>query len=246
MFMKTLISAIVLTGALVSNGAGPATATGFARQDPGLTTTSTPATSDSPRCPACEPTQDLREEFHQTYGLSATGRVSLENLNGGVQIKVWDRPAVQVDAIKKAYRQNRLNEAQIQVDATEESIRIKTEYPNENQNFRGDERRWENPAIVDYVLTVPRKAILESIELINGSIDIDGVEGSIKASSINGRLSARGLQGDTRLSTINGQLQATFAQLDESKPIFLQSVNGQVSVVIPSDSNAAVRASTVH
>jgi hypothetical protein len=246
MFMKTLISAIVLTGALVSNGAGPATATGFARQDPGLTTTSTPATADSPACPACEPTQDLREEFHQTYGLSVTGRVSLENLNGGVQIKVWDRPAVQVDAIKKAYRQNRLNEAQIQVDATEESIRIKTEYPNENQSFRGDERRWENPAIVDYVLTVPRKAILESIELVNGSLDIDGVEGNVKASSINGRLNARGLAGEARLSTVNGSLNASFTQLNESKSISLGSVNGSLTIVIPSNANASVKAGTVH
>jgi DUF4097 and DUF4098 domain-containing protein YvlB len=42
-------------------------------------------------------------------------------------------------------------------------------------------------------LTVPRKAILESIEMVNGSIDIDGVEGNVKATSINGRVNARGL-----------------------------------------------------
>ena len=130
----------------------------------------------------------MREEFHQTYPLSATGRVSLENINGGVQIKVWDRAAVQVDAIKKAYRKDRLAEAKIEVNSTEENIRIKTEYPDENQNFRSDQGRYDNPAIVEYTLTVPRKAVLESIELINGSIDIDGVEGNVKASSINGKV----------------------------------------------------------
>ena len=88
--------------------------------------------------------------------------------------------------------------------------------------------------------------MLESIELINGSLDIDGVEGSVNASSINGRVMARGLQGEAKLSTINGQLQAAFTQLDESKPIFLQSVNGNVTLIIPSNANAAVRASTVH
>jgi DUF4097 and DUF4098 domain-containing protein YvlB len=243
MLSKALITAAVALCALVSNGNGSASAF-----DPDQRKLPEPRTIVT--IPDCEETgdidQDQREEFHQTYPLSPTGRISVENLNGGVQIKVWDRAEVQVDAVKRAYRRERLAEAQIDINATQDNIRIKTEYPDLNQNFRSDDRRWDNPAIVDYTLTVPRKAILESIELVNGSLDIDGVEGSVKASSINGRLNARGLQGDTRLSTINGQLQATFPQLEESKPIFLQSVNGQVSLTIPSDANAAVRASTVH
>jgi DUF4097 and DUF4098 domain-containing protein YvlB len=178
--------------------------------------------------------------------MSPTGRISLENINGGVQIKVWDQAAVQVDAIKKAYRRDRLNEAKIEVNATQENIRIKTEYPEGNLNFRNDERRYDNPATVEYSLTVPRKAILEAIEMVNGSVDIDGVEGNVKASSINGRVNARGLVSEVRLSTINGQLTATFNQLDETKPISLGSVNGQVELVIPSNANASVRASTVH
>lgn len=234
--MKTLSTAILLTAALTSNGTG--------RQDP-RPLPSVPSTTDTMAC-CGEPTQELREEFHQTYPLSATGRVSLENLNGGVQIKVWDSASVQVDAIKKAYRRERLNEARIEVNSSEENIRIRTEYPNENQTFRGGEGRYDNPAIVEYVVTVPRTAMLESIELVNGSLEVDGVEGNVKASSINGRLTARGLSGEARLSTVNGPLHATFTRLDESKPITLSSVNGNLTIVIPSNSNASVRAGTVH
>ena len=100
-----------------------------------------------------------------------------------MKIKVWDRAAVQVDAIKKAYRRERLEEAKIEVTATEENIRIKTDYPDQSMNFRSDERRYENPATVEYSLTVPRKAILESIELINGPVDIEGVEGRPRLST---------------------------------------------------------------
>lgn len=236
MFTKTLSTAVLLTVALVSNG----TSGQDLRPVP-----SVPTTPDTTAC-AGDPSQDLREEFHQTYPLSATGRVSLENINGGVQIKVWDRAAVQVDAIKKAYRRERLAEAKIEVNASEESIRIKTEYPNENQNFRSGEGRYDNPAIVEYILTVPRQAMLESIELVNGSLDIDGVEGNVRASSINGKLTARSLAGEAKLSTINGQLHATFMKLDESKGINLSSVNGNLTLVIPSNSNASIRAGTVH
>ncbi len=245
MLMKPLISAIFLSVALTSNGAGSWAATG--RQE----LHQIPAGPSAPEPPSavCEPGEsgeELREEFHQTYALSSSGRVSLENINGDVQIKVWDRAAVQVDAVKRAYRKDRLTEARIEVDATEENVRIKTEYPDGPQNFSSGNRRYDNPATVDYTLTVPRKAMLESVELVNGSIDIDGIEGNVKASSINGRLNARGLLGEARLSTINGPLNASFNQLDASKTISLGSVNGNVTLVIPSNANATVRAGTVH
>jgi DUF4097 and DUF4098 domain-containing protein YvlB len=243
MLMKSLISAVLLSVALASNGAGPVAASGTGQDQRPVP--SVPSTIDT-TANAEQPGEEIREEFHQTYPLSPTGRVSLENINGGVQIKVWDQASVQVDAIKRAYRRERLAEAKIEVSETEENIRIKTEYPDENQNFRSGEGRYNNPAIVDYTLTVPRKAVLESIELINGSIDIDGVEGNVKASSINGKVMAKGLAAEARLSTINGPLQVTFTQLDESKAIELGSVNGNVTLIIPSNANASIRANTVH
>jgi hypothetical protein len=244
MLKKSLITIVILVLGLVSAGSGLVTATGLFNQDV-RPVPSVPSTENCTASPV-QPTQELREEFHQTYPLSATGRVSLENINGGVQIKVWDRAALQLDAIKKAYRKDRLDEAKIEVTATEENIRIKTDYPDGNLNFRGGEGRYNNPATVEYTLTVPRKAMLEAIELVNGSLDIDGVEGDVKASSINGKVVARGLTSEAKLSTVNGQLQAIFTKLDESKPISLTSVNGSVALTIPSDANASVRAATVH
>ncbi|MCM3901886.1 MAG: DUF4097 family beta strand repeat-containing protein [Pyrinomonadaceae bacterium] len=197
--------------------------------------------------PGEEPTQELREDFQQTYPLSANGRLSLENLNGGVRIAVWDRAEVQVNAVKRAYKRERLNEAKIEVNATADAIRIKTTYPDWDQTFTDEYKgRYNNPALVDYTITVPRNARLESVDLINGSLDVDGVEGDVKASSVNGRVTARGLAGEAKLSTVNGSLEATFTKLNEAKPITLGSVNGNVTLIIPSDANAVVRAGTVH
>ena len=246
MFNKLLIAVGLLTIGLVTYGATAAIATG---QD-GLQQPGQQEVRPLPQVPNAEssggeqPGQQVTEEFHQTYPLSATGRVNLENINGGVKIKVWDRAAVQVDAIKTAYRRDRLAEAQIAVTSTEENIRIKTEYPSRNQTW--NDKRYDNPAVVEYSLTIPRKAMLESIALINGPLDIEGVEGNVKATSVNGPVTAQGLTGEARLSTVNGPLQVTFTELNETKAISLGSVNGDVTVVIPSNANAAVRASTVH
>ncbi len=190
---------------------------------------------------------EVREDFSQTYPFTANGRIVLENINGGVKITVWDRNEVQLTAVKRAFNRERLAQAQIDVAATGDALRIKTRYPEHNQSFYGDEKgRHNNPASVDYTLTVPRQTRLESIDLINGALDVDGVEGDVTCSSINGRVTAKGLMGSAKLSTVNGGLEAVFTRMDETKAISLNSVNGSVSLMIPSNANALVRASTVH
>src|ERR1043166_122565 len=46
---------------------------------------------------------ELTEPFSQTYPLTATGRVHIENINGDVHVNVWDQNSVKVDAVKRAY-----------------------------------------------------------------------------------------------------------------------------------------------
>ncbi|HEV7374741.1 MAG TPA: hypothetical protein VGN95_08485 [Pyrinomonadaceae bacterium] len=188
----------------------------------------------------------LREEFHQTYPLAADGRVSLGNINGSVRVTAWDRNEVKVDAVKMAYRRDRLDEAKIVVRSDTSGFHVETQYPYRSQTFTDGEGRYNNPAIVEYTLMVPHNARIDSIELINGNLDIDGITGDVKASSINGRVSAHELMGEVKLSTINGKLDAMFGHLNESSAISLGSVNGPVLLTIPSDSNAELKAGTVH
>ena len=59
-----------------------------------------------------------------------------------------------------------LQEAKINVDAGPAYVRVETEYPQ--YNWRDDGERHENPASVEYTLSVPRGARLEDIDLVNG------------------------------------------------------------------------------
>lgn len=185
---------------------------------------------------------ELREELHKTFALNAQGRVSLNNINGDVRVKAWDRNEVQLDAVKIASTPERLAEAQIEIDAAPEFIRVHTQYPSENDSWR----RGENPARVEYTLTVPRRAQLQQVELINGALDIDSIEGSVRASTINGRLSARGLKGEVRLSVVNGQVSAAFENISAAQPITINSVNGSIDLTLPSNADAQITAETMH
>jgi DUF4097 and DUF4098 domain-containing protein YvlB len=182
------------------------------------------------------------QEFHQTYPIGAEGRLELENINGSVHISAWDRNEVKVDAIKTAGTQERLDEAKINIDAGSSSIAIHTEYPNHDLTFNHDDR--DNPASVEYTLTVPRSLRIDEVKLINGGLDVEGLSGEVRASTINGHLQASQLSGPVRLETINGRLDAEFTVL--SHRVELSSVNGHVAVVLPSDANARVEANTVH
>jgi DUF4097 and DUF4098 domain-containing protein YvlB len=184
----------------------------------------------------------LTEEFHQTYALTADGRIELDNINGDVHISSWDQNQVKVDAVKYADTKERLDEAKIEIDSRNNSLSIRTKYPDHNQSWNWGSRN--NPASVEYTLTVPRTARLDEIKLINGALDINGVSGEVNASCINGHLEAHNLAGRARLSTINGHLDARFDQLAGSS-VELNSVNGSVELTIPSDSKAEIEASTV-
>jgi hypothetical protein len=182
------------------------------------------------------------EEFHQTYAITPDGRVELDNINGAVHISAWDRNEVKVDAIKYADAKDRLEDARIEIDPGKDYLSIRTKYREHDLNFNWGGRN--NPPSVEYTLTVPRTVRLDEIKLINGSLDVTGVTGEVRASCINGRLEAHNLSGRADLSTINGHLDARFDQLSASS-VELKSVNGSVELTIPSDSKAEIEASTV-
>jgi DUF4097 and DUF4098 domain-containing protein YvlB len=188
---------------------------------------------------------ELTEEFHQSYALAATGRVSIANINGDVHISAWDRNEVKVDAVKRAYSPQRLSEVTIDITNTADGVSIKTKYPERNLNFDSRSRE-NNPAAVEYTLTVPRTARIDSAELVNGSLDIEGVQGDVRASLVNGEVKANGLSGEAKLSTVNGTMEVNLAGLMESKGATLNSVNGSIVLIVPSGASADVRASTVH
>jgi len=184
----------------------------------------------------------LTEEFHQTYAMTPDGRIELDNINGDVHISSWDQNQVKVDAVKYADTKERLEEAKIEIDSGKDYLSIRTKYPDHDRNWNWGSHN--NPASVEYTLTVPRTAHLDEIKLINGALDITGVSGEVKASCINGRLEAHNLVGRAQLETINGRLDARFDAL-AGPSVELSSVNGSVDLTIPSDAKAQLEASTV-
>ncbi|HEX3741685.1 MAG TPA: DUF4097 family beta strand repeat-containing protein [Terriglobales bacterium] len=180
----------------------------------------------------------VTEEFHHTYPLSADGRINLQNINGAVHITVWDQNEVKVDALKLADNDTELKNTEIRINASANSISIETHYAKEN-----DWGGHHDFASVEYTLKVPRKAMLDEIKLVNGSLDVAGVQGEVRASCVNGMLTAKQLGGRAKLSTVNGELEAKFDRA--AGEVELSSVNGSIDLTLPSDAKASIEANTV-
>ena len=147
------------------------------------------------------------ETFDQTYSVDHGTRVGLENINGDVTIEVWDQPEVRVYAVKSASSYERLEALRIEVDASSRGILVETHYPN-SRDLSQEDRHGHSE--VEYTLTVPRSALLEGIELINGDLVIDGVEGGADCDTVNGNIVVRGAGGEIELETVNGRIENDF------------------------------------
>ena len=177
-------------------------------------------------------------EFHRSFSLPSNGRVSLENVNGNVTITGWDKSEIQIDAVKKANSQQKLDEAKIEVEASNDAVHIRTKYPDNHHN--------NNPATVTYELHVPRGARLDSISLVNGSLDVSQVSGDIKTNLVNGKTSIHDIAGRADLSAVNGAITAGYRSLSGVSEIRLKSVNGAVTLGLPASPNAELSVSTVN
>lgn len=190
--------------------------------------------------------EEFREESHESYTLKPNGRVSLENITGDVNIRVWQRNEVKVDISKRAYTRARLAEAEVIVEASPEVLSLSTKYASSTNTWNfSEEGRLTNPASVEYTLTVPTGVRLDTIQLVNGALNIEDVSGDVEASSINGPLTARNLTGEVKLSTVNGKLEARFDRLAPSRSRTLTAVNGQIVLLIQGSADAELTASTV-
>ena len=144
---------------------------------------------------------EVREETlsnQSTIDLDARG-------NGGVTIRGWDRPDVQMRARVTVWDDSRDAAAQVakQIQITTTGGRIRADGPRRDRDRRRsrdwDDRYWS----VTYELQVPRKADL-LIDATNGGIVVDDVRGRIDARTVNGGIVFGDVNGDIRGETVNG------------------------------------------
>jgi hypothetical protein len=192
--------------------------------------------------------QNETERIEKSFPLSANGRVSVSNVNGSINVIAWDRNEVKLVAVKTAETKERLADIDIKIDARPDYFSVETDYGQDRGWKTDSDRQWRNNnnVTVEYEITVPRGAILNEIETVNGSATVNDFSNFVKVSAVNGTVRAGNLRGTADLSTVNGEVVADFDRLATGSKIALETVNGRVNLTIPSDSNATLRAESLN
>lgn len=183
----------------------------------------------------------VTEEETFSYTLNDGGRFSVSNVNGSITVTGESGNTVEIVATKKADNQEDLDEIEIDISHSASAIVIDTEI--------GESKSWFShgkSGEVKYVVTVPVGTMLDSVDTVNGDVNISGVSGEVVAESVNGDLEVRDLASDADLSTVNGSIDAEFAKLEGQQRVKAETVNGRVTITLPADADVEVSADTLN
>lgn len=187
---------------------------------------------------------DVSEERSFSEPLAPGGRVSVDNINGDITVTGYAGDTVEITVLKKAGTQEYLDGIEVIITAQDDHLRIETKHPDS----KGGWFNWgrDSSGSVTYTLQVPDSANLDSIESVNGDVEISGVNGTVHAETVNGRIEVAGLRADAKFDTVNGSINAVFDRLGSGQSVDAETVNGRITLEMPADASARVRAETVN
>lgn len=129
----------------------------------------------------------VTETIRQTYPMSARGTVSLDNINGEVEIVAWDKAEVSLEAIKSAPDEEGLKRIQVVVEAQPASLATRSVHDKVRLGVF-----WigsvDAPGDVHYKLMVPVGTTLLKVSTVNSNILCTGVRGDIEIHSDRGSI----------------------------------------------------------
>ena len=171
------------------------------------------------------------------YPLPSGGRLAVENVQGSIQVEGWDRAEVEITAVKTALGSGgNLDDVRVALEPGYRALSIRTLYA-------GDSKA---PVRVDYRLRVPRQVRLEVLRTVEGDIAVRNIEGSMDARSLHGNILGVNLTGRVVARATNGNVAVSLRSLPAgTRPLRLDTLNGNVELMLPAKSNADVELSTV-
>lgn len=181
------------------------------------------------------------EVMEQTYPLDPTARLTIRNLSGSISIRGADAAELKLHATKKAASAAQLKNINISVSAETGSISISTSVLSQKNRSL-----LSGTSTVDYVLVVPRTVKIARLELEDGNVLIEGMEGEdVRATVVDGQLTVRNCCGNIHVAIANGDLDLAYEGCGQQT--FLadaQITHGSARVSIPRDASFHVRAQT--
>lgn len=195
------------------------------------------------------------EQESQTFTVVHKPQVNLETFDGVITVHTWDKQEVKVTAMKRAKDDEEMRGVSVRAEQRGSGVHIVAAFDDAYRrevSFKG--RRFMSfSASVDLDIYVPREVSLLaktsdgsiSVESFNGeadlftkdgSIQVNGGQGSLKANTDDGRIIVDRFTGAAEVHSGDGgiKLSGRFAQLNAS------TADGSIALAFPKDFDATI------
>jgi len=176
----------------------------------------------------------VEKEFKDILPFVDGGSIYLENVNGNIEAKSWNRAEVEVKALIKVKAgdakeaEATLGKVEILINKSLNKINIGVDYP---KNARGS-GLWKllfgrgKPVVnISFWLTVPKNSDLD-MNTTNGKVEVSDIEGMVLSRSTNGSVYVRNVVGSTESKTTNGNISA----VDLRGDAVAKTTNGKINM----------------
>lgn len=185
------------------------------------------------------------DTWSRIYTIPEKGRFELINVNGKIIAEPTDGTQVIVEGRRTA--KGRSDEAaketlaklEIREEVGESTVRVESRPPRLSGGFGGHEIEW--------TVKVPKGVILD-LRTTNGGVRLNNLSNEIHAKTTNGGVRGENITPSLiEASAVNGGVEFNLGSpLDATDSVDLETVNGGVTLELPSESKATIAARCVN
>jgi DUF4097 and DUF4098 domain-containing protein YvlB len=188
-------------------------------------------------------------EFHWKGQVAAGKTIEIKGVNGDVSA-VAGSGEVEVTAVKHARRSDP-DEVKIEVVPSADGVTICAVYPSDGRRDNtceagehGHMDTHDNDVRVDFTVRVPT-GVRFAGKTVNGDVDATSLASDVDAHTVNGSIHVT-TSGYAEAETVNGSITASLGRGAWSDALEFHTVNGEITLDLPANLSAEVRAKTVN
>lgn len=194
--------------------------------------------------------QKSDDSFHWTSALAAGKTLRIQDVNGSIRATGTSGGEATVSAVRRGKKSDPKS-VEIRVEQDGDITTICAVWPGE-QDADGCDRgshhnndHWDrNDVNVDFTVSVPAGVKFEG-QTVNGSVAASDLTADADVNSVNGNVSLA-TRGTGSAATVNGDVKLTLGTSTWTGDVEAKTVNGSVTVEMPTPANLDVRANTLN
>ena len=193
-------------------------------------------------CSLSRAQQGTGDNFHWTGKLAANQLLQIKNVNGPIDAEGIQGDTIDVSAVKGGPDREQVR---IEVVQSGEGVTICAVYPGGSCSGDGSSHEHGNiKAHVDFTVRVPRNLRFAATS-VNGHVKAEDMGRAVKVTTVNGGIDASSSSW-VAANSVNGSIRISMGSSDWDGKLKIATVNGSVTLTMPTDLSAEVYFNSVN